>query len=106
MGREHGLEMASKPASQYGIIAVNFTLTTLPYTAAKSSRAAAGVNFLPGQQAIASSSCGVRVCRDTVLISTKLAFYSLYRLPKICSVWSWLQTLGEILHSNHNYCKL
>ena len=60
--------------SGLGLTAVNFTLTTLPCTAAKSSCAAAGVNSLPGQQAIASSSSGVRVCRDTVLISVKPAF--------------------------------
>ena len=42
-----------------GFTAVNLTLATFPSTRARSSLLGAGVNSLPGQQAIASNSSGV-----------------------------------------------
>ena len=48
------------------LIAVNLTLSTFPCTISRSSMLGGGVNSSPGQHAIALSSVGVRVCRDTI----------------------------------------
>lgn len=53
--------------------ALNLMLTTLPWTAARSSAATAGVKSGPGQRDMASSSSPPRLCRDTTSMSVKPA---------------------------------
>ncbi|NNL76231.1 MAG: serine hydrolase [Desulfobacterales bacterium] len=67
------------PSLNYGFVAVNFTLTTWPCTTSRSSSAGTGVNSSPGQHAMAFSSCGVRMCRDTTIILTKPTFFIVFQ---------------------------